>query len=213
MAKASSSLTDKVTAIAAGAEVVACGFLSRMPAFALADGVILFADIGDERRVNAHTNGAVLIARCGAGRVVTGGDDGRVVETRADGSTHELANENGKWIDALALRDDGATAWAVAKTVRARDAKGEVKTMTAPSGVRGLDFMPKGYRVALAHYNGVSMWFPNAQAAPEVLEWKGSHHDVAFSPNGQFVVTAMQEPALQTVPLPQVEESRQPGSQ
>jgi WD40 repeat protein len=40
------------------------------------------------------------------------------------------------------------------------------------------------------------MWFPNAQAAPDVLEWKGSHHHVAFSPNGQFVVTAMQEPAL-----------------
>ena len=40
------------------------------------------------------------------------------------------------------------------------------------------------------------MWFPNAQASPDVLEWKGSHHHVAFSPNGQFVVTAMQEPAL-----------------
>ena len=29
-----------------------------------------------------------------------------------------------------------------------------------------------------------------------MLEWKGSHLDVAFSPDGQFLVTAMQEPTL-----------------
>jgi hypothetical protein len=39
-----------------------------------------------------------------------------------------------------------------------------------------LAFAPKGVRLAVAHYNGVSLWFPNAQAAPEMLEWKGSHH-------------------------------------
>lgn len=196
MTKANSSLTDKVTAIAAGEEVVACGFLSRTPVFALADGNILFADIGEERRVVAHENAVILIAKCNGSRIVTGGDDGRVVETRADGSTHELANENGKWIDALALRDDGAIAWAAAKTVRARDAKGEVKSMTAPSGVRGVDFMPKGYRLALAHYNGVSLWFPNTAAEPEGLAWRGSHLDVVVSPDGRFVVSAMQENSL-----------------
>jgi WD40 repeat protein len=51
-------------------------------------------------------------------------------------------------------------------------------------------------RLAIAQYNGVTLWFPNAQAAPDMLEWKGSHHHVAFSPDGKFVVTAMQEPAL-----------------
>ena len=74
--------------------------------------------------------------------------------------------------------------------------KGEPRSIEVQSTVGGLAFAPKGVRLAIAHYNGVSMWFPNAQAAPEVLEWKGSHHDVAFSPNGQFLVTAMQEPAL-----------------
>jgi WD40 repeat protein len=43
----------------------------------------------------------------------------------------------------------------------------------------------------------VTLWFPNAgQATPERLEWKGSHLDVTFSPDGRFVVTAMQEPTL-----------------
>ena len=38
--------------------------------------------------------------------------------------------------------------------------------------------------------------FPTPQAAPEMLEWKGSHLDVTFSPDGRFLVTAMQEPTL-----------------
>ncbi len=43
----------------------------------------------------------------------------------------------------------------------------------------------------------MTLWFPNAaQAPPERLEWKGSHLAVTFSPDGRFLVTAMQEPAL-----------------
>jgi WD40 repeat protein len=43
----------------------------------------------------------------------------------------------------------------------------------------------------------VTLWFPNAaQAPPERLEWKGSHLSVVFSPDGRFLVTAMQEPTL-----------------
>lgn len=196
MAKASTSLTDKVTAITAGAEAVAGGYLAGAPVFALADGVILFVDEGVERRIVAHPDAIILVARRAGDRIVTGGDDGRLVETRADGDVRELADEKGKWIDALALRDDGATAWAVAKQVSVRDAKGDVKTMTAPSGVRGLAFMPKGYRVALAHYNGVSLWFPNTAAEPDALAWRGSHLDVVVSPDGRFVVSAMQEHSL-----------------
>ena len=60
----------------------------------------------------------------------------------------------------------------------------------------GLAFAPKGFRLAIAHYNGVTLWFPNASATPEKLEWKGSHLSVAFSPDGKFLVTAMQEPTL-----------------
>ncbi len=194
--QAAASLAEKVTAIDAGAEVVACGFLDQTPVFALADGAMLFAGAPAHRRAVAHDNAAILIGHCLGGRIVTGGDDGRVVETRADGSAAELASEKGKWIDALALRDDGAAAWAAGKTVRARDARGEVKEFTAPSGVRGLCFMPKGYRLAIAHYNGVSLWFPNTAAEPDGLVWRGSHLDVTISPDGRFAVSAMQEAAL-----------------
>ena len=77
-----------------------------------------------------------------------------------------------------------------------RPTKGERQSLEAPSTVAGLAFAPKGFRLAVAHYNGVSLWFPNANAAPEKLEWKGSHLAVAFSPDGRFIVTAMQESTM-----------------
>ena len=101
-----------------------------------------------------------------------------------------------RWIDHVAAGPDGAVAWSAGKQAFVLAGKGEPRSIEVQSTVGGLAFAPKGVRLAVAHYNGVSMWFPNAQAAPEMLEWKGSHHDVAFSPNGQFLVTAMQEPTL-----------------
>jgi WD40 repeat protein len=64
------------------------------------------------------------------------------------------------------------------------------------STVGGLAFAPKGLRLAVAHYNGVTLWFPNMAAKPEGLEWAGSHLGVVFSPDNKFLVTAMHEPAL-----------------
>ena len=73
---------------------------------------------------------------------------------------------------------------------------GAVKTWSAPTTARGLAFQPKGYRVAVTHYNGVSLWFPKVEGAPQTLEWKGAHLDATFSPDGRFLVTSMQENAL-----------------
>ena len=99
----------------------------------------------------------------------------------------------------------------LSKQVFARDAKGEVRTLTAPSSVRGLAFLPKGYRLAISHYNGASLWFPNAAAKPEALNWKGSHLDITVSPDGRFVVTAMQENALHAWRLPDKNDMRLSG--
>ncbi len=70
------------------------------------------------------------------------------------------------------------------------------RSLEVVSTVGGLAFAPKGFRLAIAHYNGATLWFPNTDAAPETLEWKGSHLVVMFSPDGRFLVTTMQEPAL-----------------
>ena len=102
-----------------------------------------------------------------------------------------------RWIDQVALGPDGAVAWSAGKTAHVLTKKGEERSFEAPSTVAGLAFAPKGFRLAIAHYNGATLWFPNAAGAkPETLEWKGSHLGVAFSPDGKFLVTAMQEPTL-----------------
>ena len=210
MSTTASSLTDCVSPVMTGGGVVAAGFLGRLPVLALADGGVLLAEIGAERRIAAHEDAAILAAACDGKRMITGGDDGRIVATDASGESALVAQEKG-WIDALACRDDGALAWSAGKNVRARDAKGDVKTWAAPSSVRGLAFFQKGYRLAVAHYNGASLWFPNTAAAPDVLEWKGSHLDATVSPDGRFVVTSMQENMLHGWRLPDKKNMRMTG--
>jgi len=191
----SQSMTQYVTALATDAEIVAGAFLGDVPAFALASGEIALFDGTQSRKVMAHADAVILVGQSDGVHLFTGGDDGRVVATAADGSTQEIAKEKG-WIDALVVRGDGPMAWASGKNVFARNEKGEVKNMSAPSSVRGLSFMTKGYRLALSHYNGVSLWFPNMAAEPEFFKWAGSHLDVTVSPDGKFIVSAMQEAAL-----------------
>ncbi|MGC2220913.1 MAG: WD40 repeat domain-containing protein [Methylocella sp.] len=193
---AAASLTAHVTPIDAGAPVAAAGFLGEVPALALEDGTVLLATPRAEQRISAHPDASILVAVASGDKFITGGDDGRVVAASQDGGVQEIADEKGKWIDALAARGDGAIVWSSAKNVRARDKDGSVKTFAAPSSVRGLAFMPKGYRIAIAHYDGATLWYPNAAASPDLFKWKGSHLSITASPDGRFLATAMQENAL-----------------
>ena len=191
----STSLADSVVPIEAGAHVTGATFLGTTPVLALGDGALLFGD-GAARRVEVHPDAGILVAAATDGLLVTGGDDGRVVATDASGATMLLGEEKGQWIDAVAVRPDGAAAWSAGKIVRARSAKGELKSVTAATTARGLAFAPKGYRLAYAHYNGASLWFPNTDAAVETLTWKGSHLDVTWAPDGRFLITSMQENSM-----------------
>jgi WD40 repeat protein len=190
------SLSELVVGFELGAEVSGIGWLGGVAAVALADGGVSLVGDGETRRIEAHPDAAILVAACDGKRLVTGGDDGRVVSTNAAGVHATLGETGGAWIDALALHPGGAVAYAAAKKVTARDEKGREKTFDAPSSARGLAFASKGYRLAIAHYNGVTLWYPNLDTKPEALEWKGSHLDVTWSPDGRFIVTSMQENAL-----------------
>jgi WD40 repeat protein len=77
-----------------------------------------------------------------------------------------------------------------------RTGTGAERTLALPSTVGGLAFAPKGLRLVIAHYNGATLWFANAQSEPERLTWKGSHLGALVSPDGRFVITSMQEPVL-----------------
>src|SRR5438105_14305573 len=191
------SITDKVRALPVGMPTTSIGFLGDTAVFGgVEENAALVNEAGEVSKVAIH-GGAVLCAASDGKRIVTGGDDGKVVALNAKGETSVLATDaKRRWIDNVALHPDGAVAWSAGKTAFVRSGKGEEKTFDAPSTVGGLAFAPKGLRVAVAHYNGVTMWFPNMAVKPEVLEWAGSHLGVTFSPDNKFLVTAMHEPAL-----------------
>ena len=171
-------------------------FFGTTPVFVLGEEALLFA--GDEEKRVAIHSGGILVSASDGTRIVTGGDDGRLVATDKTGVSKEpAADDKKRWIDQVALGPDGAVAWSAGKIAHVITGKGETRSLEAASTVAGLAFAPKGFRLALAHYNGATLWFPNATgASPEKLEWKGSHLSAAFSPDGRFIITAMQEPML-----------------
>jgi hypothetical protein len=192
------SVAERTRAVAAGAPVVAVRFIRATAAFVLGEETLLLVGKdGSEQRVAAHA-GAILSAASDGKRVITGGDDGKVVATDADGELEVLATDpKRRWIDHVASGPNGAIAWSAGKQAFARAGKGGDHALELPSTVGGLAFAPKGVRLAVVHYNGATLWFPNASdAVPERLEWKGSHLGVSISPDGKFLVTSMQESTL-----------------
>src|SRR5580704_6114236 len=191
------SVTDRVRPVALGAPVTSVHFLVDRAAFVGAEESVAFVDAqGEIAKVAVHSGG-ILCAVSDGERLVMGGDDGKVVSLDAKGEVATLATDpKRRWIDNVALHPDGAVAWSVGKVATVRSVKGEEKSFEVPSTVGGLAFAPKGFRLAIAHYNGVTLWFPNMAANAEFLEWAGSHLGVVFSPDNKFLVTTMHEPAL-----------------
>jgi WD40 repeat protein len=191
------SMTDQVRPISLGTAVTSVHFLGDTAYFVGAEeNVAIVGGEGEVLQTPVH-GGAILCSVSDGERIVMGGDDGKLVALSAKGEVSTLATDpKRRWIDSVALHPDGAVAWSVGKTAFVRPAKGEEKSFDAPSTVGGLAFAPKGLRIAIAHYGGATLWFPNMAAKPEFLEWAGSHHGVTFSPDNKFLVTAMHEPAM-----------------
>lgn len=163
-------------------------------AFATTEGQVSF---GGETARQVH-DGGILCAAGFDGGIATGGDDGFVKLTKADGTVLDIAELPGKWIEKITASDGAGIAFATGRTAHvARPLKGIIRTMQHESTVQHLTFDPKGKRLACAHYNGVSLWWVNSDASkPLTLGWKGAHTLVTWSPDGKFVMSAMQENSL-----------------
>jgi len=96
-------------AIATDAPVTACAFSrdGKTVAFAQGDGHVrtLPADVkqGEGPAAQPAHKGVVLslIADPNGDGFFSGGDDGRLLRLSPDGSTNELTNQKGRWIDKL----------------------------------------------------------------------------------------------------------------
>jgi WD40 repeat protein len=165
--------------------------------FALGDGTVRFE--GGEAQT-AH-EGAILAAvshPSGEG-VVSGGDDGRLVWSQPAG-VQELACLPGRWIDAVAASPtSGLIAFAAGREAHVRDVgdAGFSRTFVHERSVADLAFEPKGRRLAAATYGAVWLWYARIEAQkPAKLAWAGSHVAAAWSPDGKFLISAMQENQL-----------------
>lgn len=181
------------------APVVACAFDGGTVAFALGDGTLrmIAPDETEPQTAEAHKGAALTLTVHPEGGFISGGDDGRLIHTRADTDPIELAFVKGRWIENIAASaESGLIAFTAGKTaIILHD--GKQTTLSHASTASGVTFDPKGRRLAVAHYNGASLWWAKAaDQQPKLLEWKGSHLAVTWSPDGRFLVTSMQENAL-----------------
>lgn len=188
------SIRERIRAIDAGEPVIAAHFLKDEAALLLASGEVVVAGASD-RRISLHEGGILDSASDGA-VLVTGGDDGRVVVLDGKGEPRTVHDSGGTWIDRVAVGPSRSLAWSAGRTVTYKPEKGETKSLSLPSACGGIAFFPKGQRLALAHYNGATLWYPNVAGEPQKLEWKGSHLGITVSADQRFVVTTMQEPQL-----------------
>lgn len=201
-------LETRGTHRALGAFVVAARFSrdGRSVAFALGDGTLHLVDPADPvawHAISVHDGAALSLAPdVTPGGFVSGGDDGALRRISPSGEASDIARFGMKWVEQVAThaldKGRGLIAASVGKVVHLFDQAGQtLKTWTHPSSVTGLAFDAKGKRVGASHYNGASLWFVGAKTDnARVLEWKGSHTALAIHPDGDAVVTAMQENAL-----------------
>jgi WD40 repeat protein len=175
--------------------VLAVEFLNEIPFFANAAGTVHRLE-GGEKVTEAHQGLLACVRDPSGDSIITGGEDGKVLRIASDGSVAPLAEVLRKWITMVAAGPQGTVAYSHGKNTFVRLADGTTKEFAEERSVEGIAFAPKGLRIAAARYNGVSLYWVGTSAAPLNLEWKGAHIGVTFSPDGQFLVTTMQENAL-----------------
>ena len=192
------SVAARTRPVAAGRPVVAVQFLGNTAAFVLGEEALLLVAQGRRaaaRRVHA---GAILASAADGERIVTGGDDGKVVATDAQGESATLAADpKHRWIDHVAVGPNGARRL-VGRQAGLRAHQQGRRACAGPAldrrrtGVRAEGLSARCRPLQRRH----ALVSERAEAEPETLEWKGSHLGATFSPDGKFLVTTMQEPTL-----------------
>ena len=176
----------------------------RYAAFAGGDGCIRVVDLQDrELALSALslTSGAVL-ALVADGRepaFICGADNGAVYRVHAVEGSRELARFTRPWPDQLATHPCGLRAVSEGLQVRVLDAGGQTVAELGdhPSTVAGLAFDSSGRRLAVSHYNGVSLWTLDGRSGePHHLYHRGSHLDLSWRSDERFAVTATQEKTI-----------------
>jgi WD40 repeat protein len=171
------------------------GFLDDIPVFADAQGFIRIVE-GNEKRLDIHDG--ILCAKISLDGIslVSGGEDGKICRTSADGNSEILHQAGTRWVDKIATGPAGTVAFGSGRNGAIILSSGEAREIEVERTIEGMAFAPKGMRLAIARYDGVELSWVNTKSPNQFLEWKGAHTGVMFSPDGKYVVSLMQENAL-----------------
>ena len=180
-----------------GAPVTGAVSIKDCIAASFGDGTVRFfrSDL-EPYVVKAHT-GVVLCMTSNGEYIFTGGDDGRFLQISLNGDVEEIANFGSRWVDTIAVHNDnlvcssGSTAYVWSEGIK------KPKLLEHSSTVGGIAIDQNGRRIAVSCYGGVTVWrLGDKRWKSSKFAWKGSHGKVSFSPDGKYLITAMQENEL-----------------
>ena len=143
-------------------------------------------------RCRVHDGACLSIAALAQGGFLSGGDDGDLAVTTAQGESADRDRHPGRWVDLVAT---GSAGWNAASVGRSVHLSGKrAQHVDLPALVTALAFDATGTRLAVAHYHGVTLW---SEDAPLVrLATPGCPLSLAWSPDGSIIVCGLQENAL-----------------
>ncbi|WP_208436239.1 WD40 repeat domain-containing protein [Bartonella phoceensis] len=173
---------------------LSCGFINKKPAFVSVEGFIVFFN-QTPQIIEVHQGTVSSHFAPDNTAIITGGEDGKACQTTADGHTQILGQQKRKWISSVAFGPQKVFAFASSRLTLVNVGK-DLQELIHERNVEGLAFAPKGLRLAIAHYNGVTLHWLSTQTTPTTLTWKGAHFGVTFSPDNRYVISTMQENAL-----------------
>lgn len=137
--------------------------------------------------------------------LLVGTDHGRLVRVDPGGAMDVLYGIDRGWIEQVAVhRESGLGACAGGQRVVLMNAAADILAVLDehPSTATGMAFSPDGRYLAVSHYDGVSVWHTAAHTKVHALFWHGSHTAVSWSPNGRFILSAMQDNQLHAWRMP-----------
>jgi WD40 repeat protein len=186
--------------------VIGLAWLKDTLVTALADGSIHFETAAGRVNKRLHKAALSICPHPDGQSVLSGGDEGRVMKTDLSGATIEMGSFGNKWVHALISNAASGVVIAAAGrevVVWPSGASRPSHSFDFDSSIGGVSLDAKGKRLAVSHYNGVTLLYPLMPASPRVrLDWRGSHLSCALAPDNGYVVTAMQETGLHGWQLP-----------
>ncbi|MFZ4762488.1 MAG: WD40 repeat domain-containing protein [Alphaproteobacteria bacterium] len=184
------------------APVTAVGMAGGKTAFALGDGSLQL--VGEDHQLEVALpihQGACLTMKDLPlhGGWLSGGDDGALSIATPDHQLHRHQLSR-KWVEQLAVATTGQFAVAAGKQLWLGNARqptaAPVLFAQTPKTILAMAFDAKGKKLAVGTASQILIYWLGNDSPPNIIEFTGAPLSLCFSPDGRFLVTALQENAL-----------------